>query len=188
MTTPTDAQPDPDDLWAWSATSIAEGIARGVISSREVVDAHIARIERVDPLLNAVVNKRFDAARKEAARADEAIARREDVGPLHGVPCTIKEFFGVEGMPRTGGMVRTKDFVATLWNAVAVPAGTPADVVDKLLQTTNQVLADKSFAEQMLKLGIESSPPRTLKETRDFIAQEQARWKPVVEAAGVSSD
>jgi tripartite-type tricarboxylate transporter receptor subunit TctC len=82
----------------------------------------------------------------------------------------------------------TKGFVATLWNAVAVPAGTPADVVDKLHDATNKVLADKSFAEQMIKIGIETSPPRTLKETREFIAQEQARWKPVVEAAGVSSD
>jgi len=82
----------------------------------------------------------------------------------------------------------TKNFVATLWNAVAVPTGTPADVVDKLHQATNKVLGDKSFAEQMLKIGIETSPPRTLKETREFIAQEQARWKPVVEAAGVSSD
>jgi tripartite-type tricarboxylate transporter receptor subunit TctC len=82
----------------------------------------------------------------------------------------------------------TRNFVATLWNAVAVPAGTPADVVDKLHQATNQVLADKSFAEQMLKIGIETSPPRTLKETREFIVEEQARWKPVVEFAGVSSD
>ena len=61
-------------------------------------------------------------------------------------------------------------------------------MVDKLHDATNKVLADKSFAEQMLKIGIETSPPRTLKETREFIAQEQARWKPVVEAAGVSSD
>ena len=56
------------------------------------------------------------------------------------------------------------------------------------IETTNRLLADKSFAEQMLKIGIETSPPRTLKETREFIVQEQARWKPVIEAAGVSSD
>lgn len=101
------------ELLESSATSLAARIARRELSSRELVDAHIARIERVDPLLNAVVNKRFVAARREAARADEAIARGEAVGPLHGVPCTIKEFFGVAGMPRTGGMMRTKDVVAT---------------------------------------------------------------------------
>ena len=82
----------------------------------------------------------------------------------------------------------TKGFVATLWNAVAVPAATPADVVEKLHQATNKVLADKSFAEQMLKIGIETSAPTTLQATRDFIAKERARWKPVIEAAGVSSD
>jgi tripartite-type tricarboxylate transporter receptor subunit TctC len=91
-------------------------------------------------------------------------------------------------IPTVDEALGTKGFVATLWNAVAVPAATPADVVEKLHQTTNRLLADKSFAEQMLKIGIETSPPRTLKETREFIVQEQARWKPVIEAAGVSSD
>ncbi len=91
-------------------------------------------------------------------------------------------------IPTVDEALGTKGFVATLWNAVAVPAATPADVVEKLHQATNRLLVDKSFAEQMLKIGIETSPPRTLKETREFIVQEQARWKPVIEAAGVSSD
>ncbi|MFO0614480.1 MAG: amidase [Polyangiaceae bacterium] len=101
------------DLLESSAFSLAARIRDKRVSSREVVEAHIARIEAVDPCLNAVVNKRFEAARREAALADEAIARGESQGPLHGVPCTIKEFFGVTGMPRTGGMIRTKDEVAT---------------------------------------------------------------------------
>lgn len=95
-----------------SAMSLAARIRTRELSAREVVDAHIARIERVNPLLNAVVNTRFEAARREAVRADEALASGADVGPLHGVPCTIKEFFGIAGMPRTGGMMRTKDSVA----------------------------------------------------------------------------
>lgn len=101
-----------DDLLESSAVALASRIARRDVSSRDVVDAHIARIEAVDPLLNAVVNKRFDEARREADRADQAIARGERVGPLHGVPCTIKEFFGLKGMRRTGGMVRTQDAIA----------------------------------------------------------------------------
>jgi tripartite-type tricarboxylate transporter receptor subunit TctC len=91
-------------------------------------------------------------------------------------------------IPTVDEALGTKGFVATLWNAVAVPAATPADVVEKLRQATNEVLSDRSFAEQMLKIGIETSPPRTLAATREFIVDERTRWKPVVEAAGVSSD
>ncbi len=63
-------------------------IARGDISA---VEAHIARIERVNPVINAVVVKRYDAARAEAKVADERRASGEPLGPLHGVPITIKE-------------------------------------------------------------------------------------------------
>ena len=83
---------------------------------------------------------------------------------------------------------RHRGFVATLWNAVAVPAATPAEVVEKLHGATARVLADKSFAEQLLKIGIEPTVGATPQSTREFIQKEQARWKPVVEAAGVSSD
>lgn len=87
-----------------SATVVARRIARGEITAREAVEAHIARIEAVNPRLNAVVVPRFEEARAEADAADERQARGEPLGPLHGVPITIKEAFAVAGTPTTYGL------------------------------------------------------------------------------------
>ncbi len=87
-----------------STTELAGRIARGEITAREAVEAHIARIEAVNPALNAVVVPRYDEARAEALAADERQARGEELGPLHGVPMTIKEAFDVAGTPTTYGL------------------------------------------------------------------------------------
>ena len=68
------------------------------------VEAHIARIEAVDGRLNAVVARRFDDARAEADAVDAARARGETLGPLAGVPITVKEQFDVEGLATTFGL------------------------------------------------------------------------------------
>jgi len=91
------------------AAELARSIAAGELSSSETVAAHIARIEEVDPRLNAMVVPRFDEARREAAEADERLAgaRWGDgpaLGPLHGVPITIKESLHMAGTPSTGGL------------------------------------------------------------------------------------
>jgi len=91
-------------------------------------------------------------------------------------------------IPTVDEALGSNGFVAALWNAVAVPAGTPAEVVDKLHTATASVMADKSFEEQLLKMGIQPTVGATPQSTRDFIVKERARWKPVVEATGVSSD
>lgn len=96
MTTPTD----------WSAAQIARRIAGREVSALEVVQAHIARIEAVNGRLNAVVVPRFDEARAEAAAADERLARGEPLGPLHGVPITVKECFHLAGTPASIGLAR----------------------------------------------------------------------------------
>ncbi|HEX6796684.1 MAG TPA: amidase family protein [Ktedonobacterales bacterium] len=87
-----------------SATELAGRIARGELTAQEAVEVHIARIEAVNPALNAVVVPRFDEARAEARAADERQARGEPLGPLHGVPITIKEAFAVAGTPATYGL------------------------------------------------------------------------------------
>lgn len=99
-----------------SATELAALIRTKAVSSREVVDTHIARIEKVNPLINALANDRFDEARREATEADERLARAsadDPLPPFLGVPCTIKEFFAIRGMRQTAGLVRMKDRVAT---------------------------------------------------------------------------
>lgn len=105
-----------EPLLTASAFEIAALIRAGSVSAAEVVDFHIARIRQVNPLINAVVADRFDQAREEARAADARIADArggDELPPLLGVPCTIKEFFAVEGMPQTGGWLPRRDHVAT---------------------------------------------------------------------------
>lgn len=87
-----------------SATEIAAQIKTGALSASDVVEAHIQRIEQVNPCLNAVVFPMFDQARQEAKAADAAQHRGEMLGPLHGVPITIKEALLVKGTPTTFGL------------------------------------------------------------------------------------
>lgn len=96
-----------------SATELARQIQTGATTSRQVVDAHIARITSVNPALNAMVQDRFTQARAEADAADAAQARGDALPPLHGVPCTIKESFAVRGMPNTGGLKSRVGTIAT---------------------------------------------------------------------------
>ena len=92
------------ELWSLSATDLAGGIARGDFSSVDAVRAHVARSEAVDGELNAVVVRRFDEALGEARAVDERRAHGEELGPLGGVPVTIKECLDVAGTPSTFGL------------------------------------------------------------------------------------
>lgn len=100
------------DLLRASATELARAIASGETTSREVVDFHIARLERAQPRTNAVVADRYDLAREEAARADERVRAGGELPPLHGVPCTVKECFALEGMPNAAGLVSRRGVIA----------------------------------------------------------------------------
>ena len=91
------------DITLRSADDQAAAIRVGTISCRELLDAVIHRMERFNPAINAVVFTRLDVARQRAAEADEATARGESWGPLHGVPITIKEPWDWVGSPSTSG-------------------------------------------------------------------------------------
>ncbi len=98
-----------------SATELSRRVRLGEITSRALVDAHIAQIERVNPLLNAVVAERYADARSEADAADALVAATDDpstLPPFHGVPCTVKETFQLAGMPNTAGLLARRDMVA----------------------------------------------------------------------------
>ncbi len=77
------------DIAFSGAIKLAAAISAGSVSSLELTDHYIDRIERLDGELNAVVVSDFDRARHAAREADAALARGDDVGPLHGVPMTI---------------------------------------------------------------------------------------------------
>jgi fatty acid amide hydrolase len=93
-----------EQLWQKSARALASALARGEITAVDAVDAHIARIEAVNPALNAVCWKRYDEARAEARAADQRRAAGEPLGPLHGVPITVKECLDLAGTPSTFGI------------------------------------------------------------------------------------
>lgn len=95
---------DTTDMLFLSATEIASQIKAGKLSASDVVEAHIKRIEQVNPRLNAVIFPMFDQAREEAKAADAAQRQGEKLGPLHGVPITIKEALLVKGTPTTYGL------------------------------------------------------------------------------------
>ncbi|HLZ84800.1 MAG TPA: amidase [Caulobacteraceae bacterium] len=93
------------ELWRRSAMDLAQLIASRQASSAEVVDAHLARIEAVNPRLNAVVRVLAETARAAATAADRKVAAGEVLGPLHGVPITVKENIDMAGLPTTNGVV-----------------------------------------------------------------------------------
>jgi amidase len=92
------------EIWQLTATELAHRISRRELSSAEVVNAHLARIEAVNPALNAVVRVLGDQAREAADLADRRLAAGETVGPLHGVPFTVKENIDMAGLPTTWGV------------------------------------------------------------------------------------
>ncbi|HEX6658408.1 MAG TPA: amidase [Ilumatobacter sp.] len=103
-----------DELWRESALGLAELIRTGKVSSREVIDAHLARIEEVNPHLNAVVRVLADRARADADAADEAVAEGGSLGSLHGVPFTVKENIDLAGTPTTSAVVALAEAIAPI--------------------------------------------------------------------------
>lgn len=87
----------------WAATRLAQAIANRDISAVEALDLCLARIDRFDGNLNAVCNRVDERARDRARAADQALARGEHWGPLHGVPMTVKEGYDLVGAPTTWG-------------------------------------------------------------------------------------
>ena len=110
-----------------SATQLARGIRDGRWTSTELVEGHIAHIQRVNPTLNAMVWDRFELARDEASKADAELTD----APFHGVPCSIKECFALTGMPNSSGLWSRRDLraqtdataVARYRAAGAIPLG-----------------------------------------------------------------
>jgi amidase len=92
-----------DELIYISATSLAKAIREKRVSSYEVVEAYIHRIELVNPLLNAVVQLTAETALAQAKAADGTLARGEITGPLHGIPITIKDSFDTKDIISTAG-------------------------------------------------------------------------------------
>ncbi|NDI86360.1 amidase [Undibacterium crateris] len=119
------------DFLHMGAMEIAQRIRRREVSALEVMLAHIARAEALNPGLNAIVVPRYELALAEARQADIALDTELVIGPLHGVPCSIKEGLGMAGLPHTSGSVLRMgklaksdgSIVARVRQAGAIPIG-----------------------------------------------------------------
>ena len=105
--------PASSDLCGMSAVELAGRLARKQVSAREVMTAHLAQIERLNPKVNAIVTLVGEQAMAASAKADEAIMRRDPVGPLHGLPVAHKDLVDTAGIRTTYGSPFFRDHVPT---------------------------------------------------------------------------
>ena len=159
-----------------TASQLAQLIRERKASAVEVLDAHLKSIAQHNPKLNAIVTLDAERAVQRAREADEALARGEIWGPLHGVPVTIKDSFETAGLRTTSGYTPFADYVPQR-DAAAVT----------LLRQAGAIILGKTNLPPLAKAGnpsIRSSGARTIRGTS--IAHRAAvrvaarrRWPPV---------
>jgi amidase len=137
-----------ESMGTWPAVALAEAIRSRKVSSRELLDLYLQRVAGINPSINAVVTLDAERAMEQAGAADDRTARRENLGPLHGLPITIKDAIEVAGLRSTGGATGLSDHlpevdapaVARLRQAGAVVFGkTNVPVWSGDVQTFNDV-------------------------------------------------
>ncbi|HEY1786477.1 MAG TPA: amidase family protein [Pirellulales bacterium] len=145
--TPQPTRSQGDDLIWLGAAEIASRVAAGSTSAAEITAAHIERIEKVNDRLNAVVVKCFDRARREADEIDRRRSRGEPLGPMAGVPVTIKECFEVAGTPATLGLKRFRHELS--------PTDSP---LVRRLTTAGAIVLGKTNVPQLMVLHETDNP------------------------------
>jgi amidase len=133
--------------WSKSALELAKLIRDKDVSSREVVEAHLARIEEVNPKVNAIVRVLADSARKMADQRDKETLQGTTSGPFHGVPYTVKDNIDIAGLPTTQGIPAL---------AEAVPANT-SPVVERMNAAGAIVIARTNLPDLGLRIHTDSS-------------------------------
>ena len=107
-----------DDLWRLSAKDLATLIRSKQVSAKEAATSALARLDAVNPKINAVIDHRPEDVLKQAAAVDAAVARGEDAGALAGVPVTVKVNIDQQGFATTNGLKLQRDVIATTNNPV----------------------------------------------------------------------
>ena len=142
-----------DPLWQISATELLKGTQSQKFSCEEVMRSVVSRIGEHNPSLNAIVYDCSDRAIAQAKESDKAIRRGEGLGPLHGVPITVKTNVDVEGQPTPNGIPANSDVIATehspvvknLLNAGAVIVGRTNTPEFSMRLTTDNPLHGRTF-------------------------------------------
>lgn len=136
-----------DELWRESAVTLARRIRAREVSAREVAEAHLERIEAVNPVTNAVVEVRPEEVLAAADRADRASASGEALGALHGVPFTTKVCLDAVGYATNEGTAALAERVAT----------EDAPAVERLRAAGAVMLARTNMPDLGLRMNTESS-------------------------------
>lgn len=144
-----------EDICFAPARILSAEITAGRLSPVEIVDATIARAEKLQPVLNFVAVDRYEKARMEARTATEALARGEVAGPLHGIPITIKDNLATAGDPLTNGSHAFTDVVAQADVTLAARLRAAGAIV--VAKTTLPELAHKMLTDSP-KYGITRNP------------------------------
>ena len=101
-----------DEIWRWSAVDIVHGVRTRLISAREAAESCFLRLADVNPTINAVVDVLEDDALAAADAADSAVKQGDRLGPLQGVPITVKINTDYAGRATTNGVVAFKDLIS----------------------------------------------------------------------------
>ncbi len=136
-----------NEIWQNTATQIAADIRNKKVTSRQVVEAHLQRIAEVNPKINAIVRVLADEALAGADLADAAVRAGAKLGPLHGVPMTVKENIDIAGYPTTQG-------VAALAEAIP-PADSPT--VERIKAAGAIVIGRTNLPDLGLRIHTDSS-------------------------------
>ena len=138
-----------------SAVQLARAVRTGKVGAVELLQAYLERVDRLNPAINAVVVDDRAAALKQARAADRALAKGVKVGPLHGVPITVKESFNLVGQPTTWGFPELKGNIATA-DAVVVQRLRAAGAV--IFGKTNVPLSLADFQSYNEVYGTTNNP------------------------------
>src|SRR5580698_4089724 len=168
-----------------SAVSMAEQIRRKKLSPVELVEAHLARIEKLDPKLNAFVQVDAEGARRQARVAEDAVLRQEKLGPLHGVPVSIKSSVEVKGMRCEAGSKLRAGFVAAR-DALLVSRLREAGAI--ILGTTNAPELLMAWETDNLLYGRTNNPWDLSRTSGGSSGGEAAAIAAGCSAGGVGSD
>ncbi len=127
------------ELWQKSACELRDGLTEGTYSSVDIVEAHLSRIDATNTKLNAIVHRFDEAALTQAQESDERRRQKETLGPLDGIPITIKESMATAGTPVTLGIKNRRN------------EATPRDsVVVELLKKQGAIIVGKTNVPQLL--------------------------------------
>lgn len=106
------------DLNSLSAYELRQKIGSKQISPVEAMQASIARIERINPAINAICATDFDGALEAARKAESAVMKGESIGPLHGLPLGVKDLQDTKGLLTTFGNIQYRNNVPAKDNAM----------------------------------------------------------------------